>query len=149
MSQRNGSTHREMHTHSNPRHSGPKRRSRPCQPACAFEIMDSGKWSGAGAPHNRLCVGANEQQAGAGSKASLHRERSQYQNAGFPNAILWGEGGEAPWIKCNRRLWPTSEAMKPKTRSCGNTSCPGSSHLTHNLISGRSRQSQPLRGCGW
>lgn len=49
-----------------------------------------------------------------------------------------GSGGEHGGSSANKRLWPASEEMKPKTRSCGYTSCPVSSHLKHNLISGRS-----------
>ena len=134
-------------------HSGHKLSNRHFQLACALVIMDSGiRLSGRGL--GLLTTYCASEPISSRLELAARRPVSK----GSYNTIsecwisechfMGREGKRTGGIKCNERFWPMSEAMKPKTRSCGNTSCPVSSHLKHNSISGRSHQSQPLKGWG-
>lgn len=90
-------------------HSGHKLCNRQFQLACALVIMDSGiRVSGRGLGLLTDCA-SEPISSGLGPAArpvSTGSYITQYQNARFPNAILWGERGWVLGIKCNKRLWP-------------------------------------------
>lgn len=132
-------------------HYGHKLCNRHFQLACALVITDSGiKVSGRGLGLlTTLCASEPiRSRLGLAARPVSKGSYNTISECWISECHFTGRRGWKLGIKCNVRLWPTSKEMKPKTRSCGNISCPFSSHLKYNLISGRSYQSPSLRGWG-